>query len=106
MTVFTWITCATATPIYLANMVEGWHITLIMWGFFVIFVVWKFYCRRLLSTLEMISGICHVIFFTLLIIEVYYQVTNGKHFFIILVFMIAWILFISLFNIFTLASTA
>ena len=106
MTVFTWITCAAASPVYLANMVEGWHATLIMWSFFVIPVIWSFYCRRLLSTLEMVSGICHVIFFTISAIEVYYQATKDKNVVIILVSMMAWILFICLFNIFTSAFTA
>ena len=34
-----------------------------MWGFVIIPVVWNFWFRRMLNTLEMIGGICHVVFF-------------------------------------------
>ena len=34
-----------------------------MWDFVVISVVWNFWFRRMLYTLEMIGGICDVIFF-------------------------------------------
>ena len=76
MTVFAWITCTAASPAYLANLVEGliifnyesyvphrWHGTLIMWGFIVVPVVWNFWFKKLLNPLEMVGGICHVIFF-------------------------------------------
>jgi len=39
-----------------------------MWGFIVVPVVWNFWFRKLLNPLEMISGICHVIFFFVSII--------------------------------------
>jgi hypothetical protein len=81
MTVFAWITCTAASPAYLANIVEGliifnyesyvphrWHGTLIMWGFIVVPVVWNFWFKKLLNPLEMIGGICHVIFFFVSII--------------------------------------
>jgi hypothetical protein len=76
MTVFAWTACTAASPVYLANVVEGliifnygsyepkrWHATLIMWGFILVPLVWNLYCRRLLNVLETIGGICHVIFF-------------------------------------------
>ncbi|KAG9229523.1 amino acid/polyamine transporter I [Amylocarpus encephaloides] len=76
ITVWAWITATAASPAYLSNIVTGlaifnypeyepqrWHGTLIMWGFVIIPVVWNFWFRRMLNTLEMIGGICHVIFF-------------------------------------------
>jgi hypothetical protein len=79
--VLLWITSTAANPVYLANVVIGliifnyesyvtqrWHATLIMWGFILIPVVWNFYCRKLLPSLEMIGGICHVVFFIISVI--------------------------------------
>jgi hypothetical protein len=79
--VWAWITVTAASPAYLANIVTGlvifnypdyvpqrWQGTLIMWAFVVIPVVWNFWFRRMLNTLEMIGGICHVIFFIVSII--------------------------------------
>lgn len=76
ITVFAWITATAASPAYLSNVVQGlvifnypayvpqrWHATLIMWGFIVVPVVWNLWFRRLLNSLEMIGGICHVVFF-------------------------------------------
>jgi hypothetical protein len=81
MTIFAWITVTAASPAYLSNIVIGlvvfnypdytperWHGTFIMWGFVVIPVVWNFWFRKMLNTLEMIGGICHVIFFIVSII--------------------------------------
>jgi amino acid transporter len=81
VTVFAWITATAASPAYLASVVQGlvifnydsyapqrWHTTLIMWGFIVLPVVWNLWFRRLLNTLEMIGGICHVVFFIVSVI--------------------------------------
>jgi hypothetical protein len=81
ITVWAWITVTAASPAYLSNIVTGlvifnypdyvpqrWHGTLIMWGFVVFPVMWNFWFRRMLNTLEMIGGICHVIFFIVSII--------------------------------------
>jgi hypothetical protein len=76
ITVFAWITTTAASPAYLANVVQGlvifnyptyepqrWHATMIMWAFIFVPVIWNLWFRRLLNTLEMIGGICHVVFF-------------------------------------------
>ncbi|KAH8810972.1 amino acid/polyamine transporter I [Xylogone sp. PMI_703] len=81
MTIFAWITVTAASPAYLSNIVIGlaifnypdyeperWHGTLIMWGFVILPVVWNFWFRKMLNTLEMIGGICHVVFFIISII--------------------------------------
>ncbi|KAE9379461.1 amino acid transporter [Stipitochalara longipes BDJ] len=81
ITVWAWITVTAASPAYLSNIVIGlvifnypdyephrWHSTLIMWGFVVLPVVWNFWFRRMLNTLEMIGGVCHVIFFIVSVI--------------------------------------
>jgi hypothetical protein len=81
MTVFAWITATAASPAYLANIVQGmiifnydsyepqrWHGTLLMWAFILVPVIWNLWFRRLLNTLEMIGGICHVIFFIVSVI--------------------------------------
>jgi hypothetical protein len=39
-----------------------------MWGFIIIPVVWNFWFRKLQNSLELIGGICHVIFFIVSII--------------------------------------
>lgn len=78
---FAWITCTAASPAYLANVVQGlvifnydtyvperWHGTLLMWGFILIPVIWNFYFRKMLNTLEMIGGVCHTVFFIISII--------------------------------------
>jgi len=76
ITVFAWITTTAASPAYLANVVQGlvifnyptyepqrWHATMIMWAFIFVPVIWNLWFRRLLNTLEMVGGICHVVFF-------------------------------------------
>jgi Amino acid permease len=81
MTIFAWITVTAASPAYLSNIVTGlvifnypdyepqrWQGTLIMWCFVIIPVIWNFWFRRMLNTLEMIGGICHVVFFIVSII--------------------------------------
>jgi hypothetical protein len=81
MTIFAWITVTAASPAYLSNIVLGlvifnypdytperWHGTLIMWAFVLLPVVWNFWFRRMLNTLEMIGGVCHVVFFIVTII--------------------------------------
>jgi hypothetical protein len=81
ITVWAWITCTAASPAYLATIVEGliifnnesyvpqgWHSALIMWAFIVVPVVWNFWFRKLINPLEMIGGVCHVIFFFVSII--------------------------------------
>ncbi|PVH88992.1 amino acid transporter [Cadophora sp. DSE1049] len=81
ITVWAWITATAASPAYLSNIVTGlvifnypeyepkrWHGTLLMWGFVLIPVVWNFWCRKMLNTLEMIGGICHLLFFLVSII--------------------------------------
>ena len=78
---FAWITCTAASPAFLANIVQGlaifnypeytpqrWHGTLIMWGFILVPVLWNFYFRRMLNTLEMVGGVCHVVFFIVSVI--------------------------------------
>lgn len=81
ITVWAWITVTAASPAYLSNIVTGlvvfnypeyepqrWHGTLIMWAFVVLPVVWNFWFRKMLNTLEMIGGICHVVFFIISIV--------------------------------------
>lgn len=81
ITVWAWITVTAASPAYLSNIVTGlaifnypdyipqrWHGTLIMWGFVVVPVVWNFWFRSKLNTIEMIGRICHAVFFVISII--------------------------------------
>ncbi|KAK0109940.1 hypothetical protein ONS95_002607 [Cadophora gregata] len=81
ITVWAWITATAASPAYLSNIVTSlvifnypeyepkrWHGTLLMWGFVLIPVVWNLWCRKMLNTLEMIGGICHLLFFLVSII--------------------------------------
>jgi amino acid transporter len=75
------ITVTAASPSYLANVVLGlavfnypdyeiqrWHTTMVMIAFTVVPVIANFYFRRLLTTLEMIGGIIHVVFFVVTIV--------------------------------------
>ncbi|KAH7360368.1 amino acid/polyamine transporter I [Rhexocercosporidium sp. MPI-PUGE-AT-0058] len=81
ITVWAWITATAASPAYLSNIVTGlvifnypdyepkrWHGTLLMWGFVLIPVIWNLWCRKMLNRLEMIGGICHLLFFSVSII--------------------------------------
>ncbi|KAG4432887.1 hypothetical protein IFR05_011633 [Cadophora sp. M221] len=81
ITVWAWITATAASPAYLSNIVTGlvifnypdyepkrWHGTLLMWGFVLIPVIWNLWCRKMLNTLEMIGGVCHLLFFLVSII--------------------------------------
>jgi hypothetical protein len=47
---------------------KAWHTTLLMWAFTMIPVFWNFYFRKFLSTVEIISGICFIIFFFITVI--------------------------------------
>src|SRR5438876_3375915 len=42
---------------------KKWHTTLLMWAWGVIPVMWNFYFRRYLRTVEMIGGGCMFVFF-------------------------------------------
>ena len=42
---------------------ERWHGTLLTWAFVLLPVLWNIYARRLLVILELIGGVCHIIFF-------------------------------------------
>jgi hypothetical protein len=42
---------------------KSWHMTLVMWAFIVIPLVWNFYFRVWINTIEMIGGVCLIIFF-------------------------------------------
>ena len=67
---------AAAGPATLANLVVGlvifnnesyvphrWHTAMLMWLFILIPYVFNFWFRKLLATLELIGGICHIVFF-------------------------------------------
>jgi choline transport protein len=47
-------------PTYIPH---GWHGTLLTWAWVLIPVLWNIYARRLLVILEVIGGICHILFF-------------------------------------------
>lgn len=42
---------------------ERWHGTLLSWAFIVFPVICNVYGRRLLAPLEIIGGVCHLLFF-------------------------------------------
>ncbi|TVY39860.1 Choline transport protein [Lachnellula subtilissima] len=78
---FQGITVTAASTSYLANVVIGlavfnypnfdpqrWHTTMCMIAFTIVPVIANFYFRSLLTTLEMIGGIIHVMFFVVTIV--------------------------------------
>lgn len=81
ITVFAWIACTAASPAFLSNVVIGllifnypdyephrWHGTLLMFAFVAVPVLFNLWFRKLLNTLEMAGGICHVLFFIVSVI--------------------------------------
>ncbi|KAF2185564.1 amino acid transporter [Zopfia rhizophila CBS 207.26] len=80
ITVFAWIVNVGGSLSVLSNMVQGlvifhnetyepkrWHATMFMWAFIVAPVLCNLFLRRVLNTLETIGGICHVLFFIVVI---------------------------------------
>jgi choline transport protein len=76
LTVFAWIAACALTPFLLGTMVQGliifnydtyvyerWHGSLLAWVFVLVPVLWNIYARRLLVILELIGGVCHIVFF-------------------------------------------
>ncbi|ERF75937.1 hypothetical protein EPUS_01303 [Endocarpon pusillum Z07020] len=77
LTVFAWIASCALTPFLLGTMVQGliifnypdtyiyerWHGTLLSWAFIVVPVICNVHGRRLLAPLEIIGGVCHLLFF-------------------------------------------
>jgi hypothetical protein len=74
--VFAWIATLAFNPFLLGTLVQGliifnypsyephgWHGTLLAWAFMVVPVIWNIYARKLLVLLELIGGICHILFF-------------------------------------------
>jgi len=87
--VFAWIITAASSPYLLGLFVHGliifnypsyvperWQATLLMWVFIVIIVVCNVYGRKLPVALELIGGICHILFF---ICTVIILVVMAKH---------------------------
>ncbi|KAF2804736.1 amino acid transporter [Mytilinidion resinicola] len=81
ITVFAWICTCTSSPAILSNVVAGlavfnfpdyvperWHLTLVMWAFTILPFIANFWFRRLLSPLEAIGAVLHVLFFFITII--------------------------------------
>lgn len=81
ITVFAWICSCTSNPALISNiligmatfnhptyMPERWHVTLIMWGLTIFPFLANFWFRKLLTPLEAVGAICHVVFFIVSII--------------------------------------
>ena len=78
---FAWITATAAGVAHLGYMVQSlvifnyetyspkrWHATLMMWGFILGPVIWNFWSRKVLNNVEIVGGICHVLFLIIIII--------------------------------------
>jgi len=87
--VFGWIITAASSPFLLGLFVQGlvifnypsyvpqrWHATLLMWFFVAVPVFCNIYARKVLITLELFGGICHILFF---ICTVIILVVMAKH---------------------------
>ncbi|KAF2750888.1 amino acid transporter [Sporormia fimetaria CBS 119925] len=80
LTTFAWVLSCVAPLSFLALITQTligfwdltyqpkpWHVTLIMWAFLVAAIVCNLFLRKILNTLETIGGICHVVFFIVII---------------------------------------
>lgn len=78
---FAWICSCTSNPAIISNVITGltifnnpdyvpqrWHSTLIMWAITIFPFLGNFWFRKLLSPLEAVGAICHVVFFIISII--------------------------------------
>lgn len=76
ITVLAWVAVVATTSIVLSNVVialiifnnesyerKSWHTTLLMWAFIIAPLVWNFYFRNLINTIETIAGVSLIIFF-------------------------------------------
>lgn len=74
--VFAWSAACAIVPFLVGTLVQGlfifnypsyvpqpWQGVLLMWAFVLIPVLCNLYARRLLVILELIGGVCHVLFF-------------------------------------------
>ena len=75
ITVFAWLAGAATSPFIVATQLQGivilnyptyvaerWHSTLIMWAVLAVPVIINIYARRLLAPVEVVGGICHLMF--------------------------------------------
>lgn len=80
ITVFAWIANVSSALVLLSNTTQGiigfhypgytserWHATLMMWAFIIFSIVCNLFLRKILNGLETLGGICHVVFFVVII---------------------------------------
>lgn len=81
ITTFAWIVTSAPTLMVHATCVQAligfynesyvpkaWETTLLMWAVLLVAILFNFYLRKILNTLETLGGICHVLFFVACII--------------------------------------
>lgn len=81
ITVFAWQATATSVVYLTATQIQGlmilnydsyipqrWHGTLLMWAVVVIMFATNVWAIRLLPIIELIGGICHVVFYVMILI--------------------------------------
>lgn len=75
---FSWVTTVASCLVPLTSATKGlllfyhptfewqrWHATLFMWSFIVVAIVCNLFLRKILNTMETLGGICHVLFFVI-----------------------------------------
>lgn len=80
ITVFAWIVSIGPALILLATMIQAlvefhnasyvfqtWHTTLLMIALIILAVICNVYFRRIVSILETVGGVCHVLFFVIIV---------------------------------------
>ena len=95
MTVFAWITCAAASPAYLAQGAQAlislnnpnyapqpWHTTLLMCAFVVPPVAANFWFKKILKWMEMVGAIGHGAFWVATIIALSVAGPRSSHTFV------------------------
>ena len=81
ITVFAWQATATSIVFLTATQIQGvvilnydnyvgagWHGTLLMWAVILVFLVINIWGIRLLPVIELIGGICHLVFYVMILV--------------------------------------
>jgi amino acid transporter len=82
LTIFAWVTSVAATAAIIANIIislaifnyddyvpQRWHTTLLMWMLIILVFIFNLFFRKLLNIFELIGGLCHFLFFFVIIIS-------------------------------------
>jgi choline transport protein len=82
VTIFAWQATATSLNYLIAAQIQGlvvlnfqdsytyqrWHGTLLMWAITLVVLIINVWCIKILPTIQLVAGICHMVFFVALLV--------------------------------------